>query len=124
MFPEEFLTNAEEDQKTLKEWEVKYAHQIEGIKICTMIQDTTKTVSKSILEACQKSEVEMIGVSSNLRPWERTFFGSVAQDIFRNGKIPVWIWGEFASEILTKSKKETNEKSITHHISHVQNFHK
>ena len=122
IFPDNFLENREENEIRIKSWAEKYSHNKEGIKIKTMIQDTTQTVSKCILDACKKEEIELIGVSSSLRPWERTVFGSVAQDIFRNGKIPVWIWGEFASEILTEMKETDYEKSDRYFDSRAQNL--
>ena len=99
MFPNNFLRKTDEDEKELSVWANKYKNNNSQIKITTMVMDSPNTVSKSILEACKKRKVELIGVSSTLRPWERTIFGSVSKDIFRSGIVPVWVWGEFAFEV-------------------------
>ncbi len=99
MFPNNFLRKNDEDEKELSVWAKKYKDINSQIKISTMVIDSPNTVSKSILEACKKRKVELVGVSSTLRPWESTVFGSVSKDIFRSGIVPVWVWGEFAYEV-------------------------
>lgn len=110
MFPETFLEKSNETEAIVNDWVEKYSHTGK-FKIRVLLQDSNKSVSKSILDTCKAEEVELIGVSSSMRPWERTLFGSVARDVFRNGKIPVWIWGENASEELIKIRGKRHEKS-------------
>ena len=125
IFPSEFITDKtrENEESKLKVWINQYSRFAPKIRFKTLIQDSIQTVSKSILDVCKKEQVELIGISSTLRPWERAFLGSVSRDIFRSGKVPVWIWGEFASEKDSKKFKSNRVQSSQKSVSRAQKSH-
>lgn len=88
IFPSSLIEETESDTE---DWSARYIQNKNGLKITAMIEHGNRSESEAALELSKRLGIQLIGVSS--------CFGSVAQDLLRNRKIPVMIWGEHSQPI-------------------------
>ncbi|MBS1958264.1 MAG: universal stress protein [Bdellovibrionales bacterium] len=64
-----------------------------GLKVKVVVEEGSESPAKAILSAADKFEVSLLGLASTQRPLESVIVGSLARDVFRSRKMPVWVMG-------------------------------
>lgn len=66
-----------------------------GVKARFVLEEglVAAVTGRTVLEAAQRERARMIAMPSFSGPVTRILLGSVAQDVFRAGRMPVWLYG-------------------------------
>lgn len=64
-----------------------------GLRIALVVEEGSESPSRAILNAADRFEVSLLGLASTQRPLESAIVGSLAREIFRSRKMPVWVMG-------------------------------